>query len=83
MGYMVLAGPGMVAPMERRLIKERQREGIEKAKRNGLYKGGKPRLDRIKIAALRDEGRSPTQIAQAMDCSRMQVYRILNGDAAM
>ncbi|RWB91153.1 MAG: recombinase family protein [Mesorhizobium sp.] len=83
MGHIVLTVLGMVAQMERRFIKERQREGIEQAKRDGVYKGGKPRLDRVKIVALREEGKSPSQIAQAMDCSRMQVYRILNGDAAM
>lgn len=39
MGHVVLTVLGMVAQMERRFIKERQREGIEQAKRNGRYKG--------------------------------------------
>src|SRR3954469_3860530 len=46
MGHIVLTVLGMVAQMERRFIKERQREGIEKAKSVGVYKGGKRRLNR-------------------------------------
>ncbi|PBB16542.1 hypothetical protein CK219_28685 [Mesorhizobium sp. WSM4313] len=68
--------------MARRFIKERQRDGIEQAKRDDVYKGGTPRLEREKVFALRREGRSPTEIAKVMNCSRIQVYRILNADAA-
>lgn len=77
MGHIVLTVLGMVAQMERRFIKERQREGIEQAKRDGVYKGGTPRLDRGKVFALRGEGHTPTQIAKKVGCSRMQIYRIL------
>jgi DNA invertase Pin-like site-specific DNA recombinase len=45
MGHIVLTVLGMVAQMERRFIRERQREGIEKARENGVYRGGKRRLD--------------------------------------
>ncbi|MER9836141.1 recombinase family protein [Mesorhizobium sp. M0145] len=78
MGHIVLTVLGMVAQMERRFIKERQRDGIEQAKAEGTYKGGKQRLDRSKVMALRDEGKTPTQIAKLVGCSRMQIYRILN-----
>jgi DNA invertase Pin-like site-specific DNA recombinase len=37
MGRIVLTVLGMVAQMERRFIKERQREGIERAKAAGTY----------------------------------------------
>ena len=40
MGHIVITVLGMVAQMERRLIKERQR-GIERAKAEGRYVGGK------------------------------------------
>src|SRR3954471_4799859 len=40
-GRIVLTVLGMVAQMERRFIKERQREGIERAKAEGRYGGGK------------------------------------------
>lgn len=77
MGDLVLTALGMVAQMERRFIKERQREGIVRAKAAGIYKGGKRRIDRLKVAALMKEGATPTAIAKAIGCSRMQVYRVL------
>jgi len=43
----------------------------------GIYKGGKRRIDRLKIASLAKEGAQPTAIANAVGCSRMQVYRVL------
>ena len=77
MGHIVLTVLGMVAQMERRFIKERQRDGIEQAKAKGTYTGGKRRLDRIAISALAADGMSPSIIARRIGCSRMQVYRIL------
>ena len=77
MGHIVLTVLGMVAQMERRFIKERQREGIERAKAEGVYAGGKRRLDRERIKALHETGQGPAAIARALDCSRMQVYRVL------
>ena len=77
MGHVVLTVLGMVAQMERRFIKERQRDGIEQAKAKGTYTGGKRRLDRAAISALVAGGISPTLIARQVGCSRMQVYRIM------
>ena len=77
MGHIVLTVLGMVAQMERRFIKERQREGIAQAKANGVYTGGKKRLDRDFARKLDAEGVGPTEIARRLGCSRMQVYRIL------
>lgn len=77
MGHIVLTILGMVAQMERRFIKERQREGIEQAKIKGCYKGGKKRIDGDQVCLMRERGLSPTEIARSMRCSRMQVYRIL------
>jgi len=42
--------------MERRFIKERQREGIEKAKSQGVYQGGKVRLDHSRVIARHKQG---------------------------
>src|ERR671917_489163 len=56
MGHVVLTVLGMVAQMERRFIKERQREGIERAKADGVYSGGKRRIDRAVIWDLRRGG---------------------------
>ena len=78
MGHIVLTVLGMVAQMERRFIKERQREGIAQAKAKGSYIGGKRRLDRTLIKKLHETGSGPAAIARDLGCSRMQVYRILN-----
>ncbi|MGO4524956.1 recombinase family protein [Microvirga sp. 2MCAF35] len=77
MGHIVLTVLGMVAQMERRFIKVRQRDGIEKAKAEGTYQGGKRRLDRVTILAMHQQGQGPAAIARAVGCSRMQVYRVL------
>ena len=77
MGHLVLTVLGMVAQMERRFIKERQREGIAWAKGEGAYRGGTRRLDRDSIKALHAAGSGPAIIAREVGCSRMQVYRVL------
>ena len=77
MGHVVLTVLGMVAQMERRFIKERQRDGIEQAKAKGTYTGGKRRLDRLAIVRMSTDGVSAAMIAQLVGCSRMQVYRVL------
>ncbi|MCC0014428.1 MAG: recombinase family protein [Hoeflea sp.] len=78
MGQIVMTVLGMVAQMERRFIKERQREGIDRAKSLGRYKGGKQRIDREEVLRLAGAGEKPSTIARILDCSRMQIYRILN-----
>lgn len=77
MGQVILTVLGMVAQMERRFIKERQREGINRARAAGVYKGGKRRIDPGLVHRLHAQGLTPTAIAVAAKCSRMQVYRIL------
>lgn len=81
MGQIILTVLGMVAQMERRFIKERQREGIAKAKTRGVYQGGKTRLDYGLIRHLNAEGMKASAIASMVGCSRMQVYRILNNSS--
>jgi DNA invertase Pin-like site-specific DNA recombinase len=76
-GRIVLTVLGMVAQMERRFIKERQREGIIRAKGEGTYKGGKRRIDYEEVSRLSTEGSGPAAIARALGCSRMQVYRVM------
>ncbi|UXT39762.1 recombinase family protein [Agrobacterium tumefaciens] len=78
MGHVILTVLGMVAQMERRFIRQRQREGIERAKAERRYAGGKIRIDYSKIRDLKTAGLSVTAIAKELHCSRMQVYRIVN-----
>lgn len=81
-GHVVLTVLGMVAQMERRFIKERQREGIARAKAVGTYKGGKKRLNYELIYRLHSEGLGPSSIAKIARCSRMHVYRVLEKSRA-
>ncbi|MGV2016794.1 recombinase family protein [Agrobacterium sp. 22-223-1] len=75
-GHIILTVLGMVAQMEKRLIKERQREGIERAKLSNTYKGGKRRIAREEVLQKLAAGMKVSEVARAMNCSRMQIYRI-------
>lgn len=55
----------MVAQIERRFIKERQREGIARAKAEGIYASGKRRLDRDRIKSLAGGGMAVAEIARS------------------
>src|ERR671911_2215798 len=68
---------GVFAEFETNLRRERQLEGIARAKAEGAYKGGKRRLDRETVRAMFVAGQGPAAIAKALRCSRMQVYRVL------
>nr|WP_210286158.1 recombinase family protein [Hansschlegelia beijingensis] len=77
MGHVILTVLGMVAQMERRFIKERQKDGIERAKASGRYLGGKRRIDRHVVRELLAQGQSVAAAARTLGCSRMQIYRII------
>jgi DNA invertase Pin-like site-specific DNA recombinase len=71
---------GVFAEFETNLRKERQMEGIQKAKAAGVYaknKGRQPTLDAEKVLALRAQGMGPAKIAKELDMARSSVYRIL------
>ena len=53
MQQLMLSLLGAVAEFERALIRERQREGIELAKKRGVYKGRRPSLTAEQVAELR------------------------------
>ena len=73
---------GVFAEFETNLRKERQAEGIAKAKAAGVYKGRKPEIDRAAILKLRAEGLGATAIAKRLGIGRASVYRILTDAAA-
>jgi hypothetical protein len=62
---------------ETNLRKERQMEGIAKAKEKGVYKGRKPSVDVEKVKELRDGGMGASAIAKEMGIGRASVYRAL------
>ncbi|WP_022880149.1 recombinase family protein [Microbacterium sp. B19] len=74
---------GSFAQFERRIIRQRQLEGIAVAKAAGKYKGQKPKLNSAQLADLRQKAelRVPkAEIARAMGVSRKTVYRALESD---
>src|SRR6266699_4797900 len=58
-GKCFLGMPGVFAEFETTLRRERQLEGIAKAKAAGIYKGRKPMVSADAIKALRAEGKGP------------------------
>ena len=68
---------GVFAELETNIRKERQMEGIELAKRKGVYKGGTQRIDVEEIKRLKSEGLGVTKIAKLMGIHRDSVYRLL------
>ena len=73
---------GVFAEFETSLRRERQMEGIAKAKAAGVYKGRKPDLPRGAIQKARAEGMTPTAIAAQFGVARSSVYRVLGEMAA-
>lgn len=69
---------GSFAEFERSLIKERQREGIAKAKQAGKYKGRKKTIDsHAIIEAMSKDGASYRKTAKALNISLSTVQRIM------
>jgi DNA invertase Pin-like site-specific DNA recombinase len=69
---------GVFAEFETNLRKERQLDGIAKAKASGVYKGRKPSINVDEVKRLRDqEGLGATEIAKRMRIARTSVYRVL------
>lgn len=69
---------GVFAEFETNLRRERQMEGIARAKAKGTYKGRKPSIDVAEIRRLRiEEKLGPTAIAQRLGIGRASVYRVL------
>jgi DNA invertase Pin-like site-specific DNA recombinase len=68
---------GVFAEFETNLRRERQMEGIAKAKAAGVYKGRPPSVDSAKVAELKAQGFGPSQIARKLGIGRASVYRAL------
>lgn len=72
---------GVFAEFETALRRERQMEGIVKAKAAGVYKGRKPSVDAVQVRELKAAGVGPAEIAKRLRIGRASVYRVL-GTAA-
>lgn len=75
-GKLMLAILGAVAEFENDIRRERQRDGIEKAKERGVYRGRPATINGDSIASLRVQGFGATAIAQKLGISRASVYRL-------
>jgi len=74
---------GVFAEFETTLRRERQLEGITKAKAEGKYSGGVRKFSSARIRELRAEGMGVSEIARTIGCkSRMTIYRALDNESA-
>ena len=76
-GRLMLSILGAVAAFENDIRRERQLEGIEKAKAAGKYRGRPASIDPARVKELHSTGMGAAQIAKAMNIGRASVYRAL------
>ena len=82
-GKLMLTMIGAIATFERELMLERQAEGIELAKRRGVYKGRKPTAmaKGDEVLALVAKGLPRSEIAKRTGISISSVQRILRSQS--
>jgi DNA invertase Pin-like site-specific DNA recombinase len=68
---------GVFAEFETNLRRERQLEGIAKAKAAGVYKGRPASIDAAQVRAEGTGQRKASEIAKALKIGRAPVYRVL------
>jgi DNA invertase Pin-like site-specific DNA recombinase len=68
---------GVFAEFETALRRERQMEGIARAKAKGKYRGRKPSVDAARVRELREAGMGPSAIAKELKVGRTSVWRAL------
>ena len=83
-GRLILTVLGGIGQFEREMMLERQREGIQRAKLEGKYKGRAPTARRKseEVLKFKGEGMGATEIAKTVGIGRASVYRILKDKMA-
>jgi DNA invertase Pin-like site-specific DNA recombinase len=78
-GRLMLSVIAAVGQAERETMLERQREGIDRAKREGKYRGRTPTARRktVEIIRLKESGVGTSEIANRPGIGRASVYRVL------
>lgn len=74
-GKLLLGVLASIAEFEADIRRERQREGIDRAKAAGVYRGRKPSVDLAAVRALHKDGVGPSDIAKRLGIGRASVYR--------
>src|ERR1035438_3718903 len=80
MSKLMLTIMGGVAEFERAMIRERQLEGIAKAKQAGKYTGRKSTMTETQVRAIRDRaaaGANKSALAREFGVTRQTIYNIL------
>ena len=80
LAQLLLSVLGALAEFERALMRERQREGIALAKKQGVYKGRQPALQPAQVAELQQKaqaGAKKAGLAREYGISRETVYHYL------
>lgn len=83
-GKLLMGLLALIAEFENDIRRERQVDGIRKAKERGTRFGRRPKVDEtatIQIRDMRGQGMSPTDIGRRLGLSRATVYRALANDA--
>jgi len=77
-GALMLSILGAIGQFEREMMLERQREGIEQAKKAGAYKGRKPtaKAQAKKVMELLGQGKTKQAVADSLKIGVASVYRI-------
>jgi DNA invertase Pin-like site-specific DNA recombinase len=68
---------GVFAEFETNLRRERQLEGIAKAKAAGVHKGRVASIDAYQVRKLKADGVGASAIAKTLNIGRASVYRVL------
>lgn len=67
---------GVFAQFETEIRRERQLEGVKKAKADGKFKGGKRRIDHDAVRRMYADGKRTADIARDLGIDRRSVYGI-------
>lgn len=73
---------GIFAEFETAIRRDRQIEGIARAKKEGVYRGRKSSIDPERVKALAAGGMGATAIAKELNVGRASVYRLLGDRSA-
>src|SRR5690606_20399136 len=76
-GRLLVSVLSAVAAFEADIRRERQMEGVLKAKAAGKYRGRPASIDPVRVKELRQTGMGASQIAKTMGIGRASVYRML------